>query len=195
MSGCCFGANEELPNISANDNRTPAGHLDSGVLTLHLELREVLWHPEAEDSRAIDVYCFAEVPHRFGRQKGIGAETVDGDVSLMVVGPSEVRVRSGAGTIDVGGARGTLVVSTDTGDRHAKAVPHDDWQLNSVSGTVRIELPPAAKFNLNATTDSGTFAIRRDDFQKPDDGVRNSTQRVNGGGKRIDVHTESGRIG
>jgi FtsP/CotA-like multicopper oxidase with cupredoxin domain len=38
----------------------PAGRLNSGVLTLHLELREGRWHPEAEDGRAIIVYAFAE---------------------------------------------------------------------------------------------------------------------------------------
>ena len=56
---CCFASNG-LPNILANDNRTPAGRLESGVLTLHLELREGQWHPEAEDGRAIPVYSFAE---------------------------------------------------------------------------------------------------------------------------------------
>src|SRR5207245_11445228 len=60
---CCFAADGALPSISVNDNRVAAGHLDSGVLTLHLELREGLWHPEAEDGRAIDVYSFAEEGH------------------------------------------------------------------------------------------------------------------------------------
>ena len=57
---CCFASPGTLPNIRANDNRTPAGRLESGVLTLNLELREGRWHPEAEDGRAIDVYSFAE---------------------------------------------------------------------------------------------------------------------------------------
>jgi len=59
----CFAVDGALPGISVNDNRVPAGHLDSGVLTLHLELREGLWHPEADDGRAIDVYSFAEEGH------------------------------------------------------------------------------------------------------------------------------------
>ncbi len=57
---CCSATDGALPNISANDNRAPAGRLDSGVLTLHLELREGVWHPEGEDGRAINVYSFAE---------------------------------------------------------------------------------------------------------------------------------------
>ncbi len=59
----CFAADRALPNILTNDNRTPAGRLNSGVFTLHLELREGIWHPEAEDGRAIDVYSFAEERH------------------------------------------------------------------------------------------------------------------------------------
>jgi FtsP/CotA-like multicopper oxidase with cupredoxin domain len=67
---CCFAADAALPKISANDNRTPTGRLASGVLTLHLELREGLWHPEAEGGsdragsvetpRVIDTYSFGE---------------------------------------------------------------------------------------------------------------------------------------
>src|SRR5512146_70476 len=49
-----------LPEAAANDNRAPAGRLESGVLTLHLELREGVWHPEAPDGRAIRAYFFGE---------------------------------------------------------------------------------------------------------------------------------------
>ncbi len=60
MAVGCFAAEGALPNLAANDNRAPAGRLDSGILTLHLELRSGRWHPEAADGRAIDVYSFAE---------------------------------------------------------------------------------------------------------------------------------------
>src|SRR5215472_4818550 len=70
----CFAAEGALPNISANDNRVAAGRLEAGVLTLHLELREGLWRPEAPDGRdqassvetprAFDVYSFAEEGHQ-----------------------------------------------------------------------------------------------------------------------------------
>ena len=60
IAASCLAAGSEMPRISANDNRSPAGRLESGVLTLHLELREGIWHPEAEDGRALNVYSFAE---------------------------------------------------------------------------------------------------------------------------------------
>jgi hypothetical protein len=126
--------------------------------------------------------------------KGVSAETGDGDISLMVVGSSTATVKHGTGRIDVGGVRGTLAASTDGGDLHVKAVPHEDWELNSARGNIRIELPPAAKFEVDATTDSGSFLINRDDIENANVDSRHFSQKANGGGKRIAIHTGSGRI-
>lgn len=49
-----------LPSVRANDNRTPAGHLNHGVLELRLELRQGRWYPEDENGPYRDVYTFAE---------------------------------------------------------------------------------------------------------------------------------------
>lgn len=46
--------------VQANDNRTPAGRLDHGVLELQLELRQGRWYPEDEKGPHLDVYAFAE---------------------------------------------------------------------------------------------------------------------------------------
>ncbi len=51
---------ESLESIVANDNRVPGGELRDGVLTLRLELRRGVWHPEGEDGEAIPVYAFGE---------------------------------------------------------------------------------------------------------------------------------------
>jgi hypothetical protein len=126
--------------------------------------------------------------------QGVNAETGDGDITLMVVGPSTATVKEGTGRIDVGGARGSFVGSTDEGDLHVRAIPHDDWQLRSVSGVVHLELPPVAKFELDVSTNSGALQVDRDDIAKPDSDTHRLHQKVNGGGKRVEVHTESGRI-
>jgi DUF4097 and DUF4098 domain-containing protein YvlB len=126
--------------------------------------------------------------------QGVSAETGDGDITLMVVGPSTATVKKGTGRIDVGGARSTFVGSTDEGDLHVKAIPHDDWQLSSVSGNIRVELPAAAKFELDAATNSGNVLVDREDIAKPDAAVPHLHQQVNGGGKRIEAHTNAGTI-
>ena len=51
---------QSLESIVANDNRVPGGELRDGVLTLRLELRRGVWHPEGEDGEAIPVYAFGE---------------------------------------------------------------------------------------------------------------------------------------
>lgn len=52
--------NSSPPTIAANDNRTPAGNLQNGILELRLELREGVWYPEAEGGGHRDAYAFAE---------------------------------------------------------------------------------------------------------------------------------------
>src|SRR5579864_2500093 len=46
--------------IEANSNRVPAGTLENGVLTLHLELRPADWYPEADTGPSMRVYAFGE---------------------------------------------------------------------------------------------------------------------------------------
>lgn len=126
--------------------------------------------------------------------QGVSAETGDGDITLTVVGPSTATVRQGSGRIDVSGAQGNFTGSTPAGELHVKAAPHGDWQLSSASGNIRIELPPAAKFDLDASTDSGQLEFERDDITKLEVGAHHFHQVVNAGGQHIEAHTGSGRI-
>ncbi|MBI3476257.1 MAG: DUF4097 family beta strand repeat protein [Acidobacteria bacterium] len=125
--------------------------------------------------------------------QGVTAETQAGDITLMVVGPSSAIVKSGTGRINIGGARGALQGTTDAGDLRVKAVPYQDWHLRSVAGAVRIELPPSAKFNVEAASTSGEVAVERDDIPRADD-HHHLSQSVRGGGPLMDARTESGRI-
>lgn len=47
--------------IEPNDNRQPAGRLEAGVLTLNLEARDGVWHPNGADGAGIRIGAFAEV--------------------------------------------------------------------------------------------------------------------------------------
>jgi DUF4097 and DUF4098 domain-containing protein YvlB len=126
--------------------------------------------------------------------QGISAETGYGDISLAVVGPSAATVKTGGGRIDAVGVRGRLLASAVSGEVFVRAVPHDDWQLSSITGTVRLQLPQGSGFDLDLATDSGEMLITRSDLKNPNAGVRHTNQKANGGGKRIEVRTESGRI-
>lgn len=123
--------------------------------------------------------------------RGVTAEAENGDITLMVVGPSTATVKKGRGEIEVGGARGSFVGTTVSGDIHMKAVPHHDWQLFSESGDIRMELPAGAAFELYA---SGMLRVERDDIQTPAPELRRVHQNINGGGHVITADTGSGRI-
>ena len=49
-----------VARATINDNRTTAGTLRRGVLTIHLEVRDAEWHPDGEASPGIVVHAFAE---------------------------------------------------------------------------------------------------------------------------------------
>lgn len=125
---------------------------------------------------------------------GMNAETGGGNITLMESGSSKALVKAGRGRIEVGGGNGTFEGSTDAGMIHIKAVPSDDWQLRSNSGTIRVELPPEAKFEIDARSDSGEVAVDREDMEKLDNDARQLREKVNGGGKRITARSVKGSI-
>ncbi|MGB9105656.1 MAG: multicopper oxidase domain-containing protein, partial [Terriglobales bacterium] len=49
--------------IVANQNRTPAGKLESGVLNVQLEIVQGAWHAEAEDGPRLNLQAFGEAGH------------------------------------------------------------------------------------------------------------------------------------
>ena len=49
-----------LPVAAPNDNRTPAGTLRDGVLTISLEATLAMWHPDGDSLPGMPVEAFAE---------------------------------------------------------------------------------------------------------------------------------------
>lgn len=60
LAGLTAAQTPAATEIVANQNRIPAGKLENGVLTLHLEIRSGAWHPEAENGPRLFVPAFAE---------------------------------------------------------------------------------------------------------------------------------------
>jgi DUF4097 and DUF4098 domain-containing protein YvlB len=124
----------------------------------------------------------------------VNAETGEGNITLMEDGNSKAVVKRGRGKIEVGGARGTVDGSTDAGTLHIRAVPWGDWQLKSSSGNIRIELPPKAKVDVEASSGSGEVEVGRDDMQNAGASIHHLHQQVNGGGKHVVARNIRGRI-
>jgi FtsP/CotA-like multicopper oxidase with cupredoxin domain len=54
------GVKPPLARIATSDNRQPAGRLEGSTLTVRLEARNGVWHPEAQDGYGVPVAAFAE---------------------------------------------------------------------------------------------------------------------------------------
>jgi hypothetical protein len=50
-----------VERIAINDNRSPAGVVRGGVLTVRLEVRQGVWRPDGESDPGLTVRAFAEV--------------------------------------------------------------------------------------------------------------------------------------
>jgi DUF4097 and DUF4098 domain-containing protein YvlB len=144
---------------------------------------------------------FAEVQATTGKGKisctrvaQVKAETGSGSITLLENGISKAVIKKGPGRIEIGGARGDVEAMVDSGEIHIKAVQDGDWKLSSNSGNIRIELPPRANFEISADTVSGTILIERDGVEKLPESVRRVHQKVNAGGRQIQIHSGSGNI-
>ncbi|HLY97912.1 MAG TPA: DUF4097 family beta strand repeat-containing protein [Candidatus Angelobacter sp.] len=124
----------------------------------------------------------------------LDAETGEGNVVLLEDAITKAVIKKGSGRMEIGGARDTLDATTDTGLLHVKAVPVADWKLKSGSGNIRIELPPKSGFEIAASTTSGNISSERDDVKSPEGSAHELQQKVNGGGKHIQVQSVSGNI-
>lgn len=60
---CHAFSSEKIEIAKANDNRTAAGVLKDGTLTLNLEIREARFAPDADDGSNTVVWAFAEAGH------------------------------------------------------------------------------------------------------------------------------------
>jgi FtsP/CotA-like multicopper oxidase with cupredoxin domain len=137
--------------IVANQNRVPAGRLENGILTVHLELRRGAWHPEADDGPTLFVQAFgeagrpAEIPGPLVRMPVgttvhvtvtnklktkatvYGLNTRPGDAKEAV----ELAAEESRDLSFVAGAPGTYYYWARTSDKFPKALPLlEDAQLN-----------------------------------------------------------------
>ena len=56
----CDTADANAPRVIPNDNRTPAGTLENGVLTLRLEALGARWYPDGDEGPSVVLQHFAE---------------------------------------------------------------------------------------------------------------------------------------
>jgi len=121
-------------------------------------------------------------------------ETGSGNIELGETANGDVRAQTGSGNIHLGGIAGGLRASTGSGDIEISGNPTTDWKLETGSGSIRMNLGSNARFNLNASTGSGTVHTSQPITMQGSLDRHHISGSVNGGGPTLRAETGSGDI-
>lgn len=122
------------------------------------------------------------------------ATTGSGSIELSVTGPGDVMAKTGSGGIEVSGVQGGLRVTAGSGSISAAGSPSREWRLSSGSGSIRLQVAPNARFDLNASTGSGSINVNRPLVMEGAVTHHHVTGTANGGGPTLRASTGSGSI-
>ena len=121
-------------------------------------------------------------------------ETGSGNIELGETANGDVRAQTGSGNIHLDGIAGGLRASTGSGDIEISGNPTTDWKLETGSGSIRMNLGSGARFNLNASTGSGTVHTSQPITMQGSIERHHIIGSVNGGGPTLRAETGSGDI-
>jgi DUF4097 and DUF4098 domain-containing protein YvlB len=142
-------------------------------------------------------------PLRFnGPRTNLSVEGVPGEVSMSLgdfngskfTGPTHLTRRSS--DVEISDFTGPLDISLERGDLNLRpGLPLASIQAHLRSGDIRLSLPAAAQFSLNASTNNGSISNPFDGGFKVDARGRKGTLRgAVGAGPAIELETQRGDI-
>lgn len=121
-------------------------------------------------------------------------QTGSGNIFLQQSASGDVRAQTGSGSIQLNGISGGLKAGTGSGDIEASGNPASDWKLDTGSGSIHLNLGSSARFNLNASTGSGSVRTAQAIAMQGEINKHHVNGTVNGGGPTIRANTGSGDI-
>ena len=123
----------------------------------------------------------------------VTARTGSGGIEIDAVG-GDVNARTGSGSIRIDGIDAALRARTGSGGIRVAGSPGSGWDLDTGSGSIGVDLPDDAAFEVDARTGSGS--VRSDHPVTMDGEARRGRLRgtVRGGGPRVTLRTGSGGI-
>ena len=126
---------------------------------------------------------------------GTGSGQIDLDFTGAGQGtPVEVEARTGSGGIRLSGVYGSLRARTGSGSIRASGNPVREWEVDTSSGGVTLEMASGASFDLNARAGSGHLQVDLPVETRGKTGRNELVGKVRGGGSLVEVHTGSGSI-
>jgi hypothetical protein len=121
-------------------------------------------------------------------------QTGSGSIELSLAAPGDVTAHTGSGSIRIDGVSGPLRASSGSGSIQAAGNPTSEWRAESGSGSIRLQLAPDARFNLAASSGSGSIHTDRPVVMQGDLNRHRITGTVNGGGPTVRASSDSGSI-
>ena len=121
-------------------------------------------------------------------------QTGSGSIELAVTAPGDVKAETGSGSIHIDGVSGELRASAGSGSIDVHGNPTSEWRVESGSGGIHLQVPPDARFNLNAETGSGSIETDRPIVMQGSLNKHHVIGSVNGGGPTVRASTGSGSI-
>lgn len=117
-----------------------------------------------------------------------------GDLELEQTAAGDVKAQTGSGSVRIHGLNGGIVARSGSGDVECDGHLAGISRLLSGSGSVRLHFTPDSRFQLNATTGSGTIRVHMPGGQDTDSSRHHVTATINGGGPSLLVESGSGDI-
>lgn len=125
---------------------------------------------------------------------GLTAQTGSGNVEYSQTAAGDVEVQTGSGEIELRGVHGRLSARAGSGSVRAEGNPTGDWRIHTGSGGVTVQLPHDAKFDLEASTNSGSLTTSHELMVSGTLGRHELHGKANGGGPLVSVSTGSGSV-
>ena len=123
----------------------------------------------------------------------VQASTGSGGITLRDI-KGDIDATAGSGSISAMGIRGGLVMHTGSGAIRVKGEQTGRWELEAGSGSIDIDLPPNAAFDLSAHTGSGGVDVGYPLTVQGKISRHDIAGKVGAGGQPLSVHTGSGHV-
>lgn len=129
-----------------------------------------------------------------GLTQNVEGTTGAGTVATEGISGDE-RLRTGAGSIEVISPLGSVVAESGAGKISARGEPRRNWDLRVGAGSIKMEIPSSASFDLEAQSGFGKVKLG-DGFELQNGNVSNSHVQgtIGKGGPRVTANNGAGAI-
>jgi DUF4097 and DUF4098 domain-containing protein YvlB len=129
-----------------------------------------------------------------GMKERVEGTTGAGTISTEAISGEE-RLRTGAGSIEVISPLGPIVAESGAGKITARGEPRGNWDLRVGAGSIKLEIPSSASFDLEAQTGFGKVKLDQGfELQNSNISTSHVQGKVGKGGPRVVANNGAGAI-